>query len=287
MDVNLKVETTPPSSGQDNAVPPHAPETAPPAPEAALIPFPTADPQRTIRASKSTPSRSSWFGFSRSKGDDSSSTAQQPTTADATPSGPPHAPTQTATSPIPVAQFTIASDVRSTIERDGVIDLSTSPLAQTQAPVATSPPRSIPSTTNKEPTPMSFSPIQYSPPTQAAFKSNTTSISSVDEDVPVQRPRLTSIDVGTSLMAPQAVVQAHDPKTAGRKPSISSLNPSTSRFTLRIPLLGRPKIPLDQAVASAQAEDIRDSPTTTLDSPTSYNKPSESDDGASNCRSRD
>ncbi|KAI1787100.1 hypothetical protein LXA43DRAFT_975425 [Ganoderma leucocontextum] len=46
-------------------------------------------------------------------------------------------------------------------------------------------------------------------------------------------------------------------KAAGRKPSVSSLNPSASRFTLRLPLLGRPKVPLEQAVASAQAEDIR------------------------------
>ena len=42
--------------------------------------------------------------------------------------------------------------------------------------------------------------------------------------------------------------------------SVSSLNPSSSsRFMLRIPLLGRPKIPLDQAVAQAASEDIRSS----------------------------
>ncbi|KAI0665516.1 hypothetical protein C8Q78DRAFT_986317 [Trametes maxima] len=51
-------------------------------------------------------------------------------------------------------------------------------------------------------------------------------------------------------------------KAAERKPSISSLNPSTSRFTLRLPLLGRPKVPLEQAVAVAQSEDIREPPTT-------------------------
>ncbi|KAH9914284.1 uncharacterized protein B0H18DRAFT_887247 [Fomitopsis serialis] len=33
---------------------------------------------------------------------------------------------------------------------------------------------------------------------------------------------------------------------------MSDLNPSTSRFTLRIPLLGRPKVPLQQAVKSAE-----------------------------------
>ncbi|EJF58899.1 hypothetical protein DICSQDRAFT_90018 [Dichomitus squalens LYAD-421 SS1] len=57
-----------------------------------------------------------------------------------------------------------------------------------------------------------------------------------------------------------AVVESQDAGSrAGRKPSVSSLNPSTSRFTLRLPLLGRPKVPLEQAVASAQAEDIRGS----------------------------
>lgn len=30
--------------------------------------------------------------------------------------------------------------------------------------------------------------------------------------------------------------------------SLSSLNPSNSRFTLGLPLLGRPKVPLDQVV---------------------------------------
>ncbi|KAI0820537.1 hypothetical protein BC628DRAFT_1330211 [Trametes gibbosa] len=61
-----------------------------------------------------------------------------------------------------------------------------------------------------------------------------------------------------TLTTPHAVVESQVAKTAERKPSISSLNPSTSRFTLKLPLLGRPKIPLEQAVAVAQAEDIRD-----------------------------
>ncbi|KAI0692246.1 hypothetical protein C8T65DRAFT_669945 [Cerioporus squamosus] len=68
------------------------------------------------------------------------------------------------------------------------------------------------------------------------------------------------MDGRAPIMAPQAVVESQDSKAADRKPSISSLNPTTSRFTLRLPLLGRPKIPLDQAVASAQAEDIREPP---------------------------
>lgn len=37
---------------------------------------------------------------------------------------------------------------------------------------------------------------------------------------------------------------------------LSSLNPSTSRFSLSIPLLGRPKVPLDKALAVAQASGV-------------------------------
>ena len=206
--------------------------TPTPPQETALVPFPTVDPQKTVRASKSTPARSSWFGFSRSRrtSKDSSSTAQPAAGGTSTDSA--------AVDPAPSAS--------------NVVDLSTSP--RTEAPVATSPPRDIPSS-GKPANPMAFSPVQYSPPTQRP-DSNTTSISSIDEEVP--RPRFTSIEGSTPMVGPQAVVEPQDAKAAGRKPSISSLNPSTSRFTLRLPLLGRPKIPLDQAVATAQAEDIRE-----------------------------
>ncbi|RPD58648.1 hypothetical protein L226DRAFT_466538 [Lentinus tigrinus ALCF2SS1-7] len=102
---------------------------------------------------------------------------------------------------------------------------------------------------------MAFTPVQYSPPNQR-LNSNATSISSIDEEVP--KPRCTGIDGSTPIISPQAIVESQDQKTADRKPSISSLNPTTSRFTLRLPLLGRPKVPLDQAVASAQAEDVRE-----------------------------
>ncbi|KAH9852870.1 hypothetical protein C2E23DRAFT_729846 [Lenzites betulinus] len=72
------------------------------------------------------------------------------------------------------------------------------------------------------------------------------------------------MDGTTATLVPaQAVVESQGAKTAERKPSISSLNPSTSRFTLKLPLLGRPKIPLEQAVAVAQAEDIREPPSST------------------------
>lgn len=76
------------------------------------------------------------------------------------------------------------------------------------------------------------------------------SVSSVDEEVP--RPRIV---VPSSCSSPPvtAVVQSQSEEavTMGRKPSVTTLNPSTSRFSLRMPLLGRPKVPLQQAVPSS------------------------------------
>ncbi|KAI0632593.1 hypothetical protein C8Q77DRAFT_1058430 [Trametes polyzona] len=110
---------------------------------------------------------------------------------------------------------------------------------------------------------MSFTPTQYSPPNHR-INNNATSISSVDEEVP--RPRF-NIDNAATSIPPQAVVESQVVRTVERKPSISSLNPSASRFTLKLPLLGRPKIPLEQAVAVAQAEDIRDPPKSAENAP--------------------
>ncbi|OJT14551.1 hypothetical protein TRAPUB_8884 [Trametes pubescens] len=198
------------------------------------VPFPSSEPQKTIRASKSTPARSSWFGFSRAKDDESSA---HPGNTDA-PS------TSTATGPSTQSEQPVSPP-------SGAADSS-----HTSSATAT-PPQPVPLSVNPV-SPMSFTPTQYSPPNHH-INSNATSISSVDEEVP--RPRITSLDSTTSsgtLAVPQVVVHSEGAKTAERKPSISSLNPSTSRFMLKLPLLGRPKIPLEQAVATAQSEDIRD-----------------------------
>lgn len=53
---------------------------------------------------------------------------------------------------------------------------------------------------------------------------------------------------------PRAEVRHQGDQPMGRKPSVSDLNPSTSRFTLRIPLLGRPKVPLQEAVKNAEVD---------------------------------
>ncbi|CCM04162.1 uncharacterized protein FIBRA_06324 [Fibroporia radiculosa] len=84
-----------------------------------------------------------------------------------------------------------------------------------------------------------------------AHRVESLSISSVDDEVP--RPRLTS---GASLPAdaspPVLQRQSDEATRTGRKPSITSLNPSTSRFALLLPLLGRPKVLPQQAVVSTE-----------------------------------
>lgn len=71
-------------------------------------------------------------------------------------------------------------------------------------------------------------------------------LSPLDEDVPKTSP------AKLSTATPSAVLQSSDASQ-----STLMLNHSTSRFTLSIPLLGRPKPPLEQTVAAAQRDDIR------------------------------
>lgn len=90
-----------------------------------------------------------------------------------------------------------------------------------------------------------------SKPTHLDVLSPTVSIASVDDFVP--RPKI-SPDVSISA-PPQNPV----PITIGDVTTMGVTPATASRFTLRLPLLGRPKIPLNQAMAVAQAEDIRNS----------------------------
>ncbi|KAI0061334.1 hypothetical protein BV25DRAFT_1886938 [Artomyces pyxidatus] len=95
--------------------------------------------------------------------------------------------------------------------------------------------------------------------------------SSIDEEVPA-----------LSTAEPPSVTSSVA-ATEGN-PNLSSLNPSQSRFALTIPFLGRPKVPLEQALASAKASDIREpvseAPETPNDSaavaPSGEDQPSES-----------
>lgn len=81
--------------------------------------------------------------------------------------------------------------------------------------------------------------------------SPTISISSVDDVV----PQLKSSSAALTPVPSQNPM----PTTVGGVGDITTgmAGTTTSRFTLRIPLLGRPKIPLNQAVSVTQNEDIR------------------------------
>lgn len=112
----------------------------------------------------------------------------------------------------------------------------------------TSPPRTVPQNVQGV----------LSKPTHLDLLSPTISISSVDDVVPQPKssPAL-SFPVPPQNSVPVGVGGVGDVTTTGMT------GITASRFTLRIPLLGRPKIPLNQAVAVAQAEDVRNSPSTT------------------------
>ncbi|KAM5531194.1 hypothetical protein V8D89_015164, partial [Ganoderma adspersum] len=248
MDTSLPSSAQPdePMSESNPSVDQQLEPQSPPQPQGA-VPFPSTDPdtQQTVLPTKSATSRSSWFGFSRAKASDNLSDTL--TTLIASSSEPPLGSGAAAES---TTVSTHVSNVQETV------DLSTSPPAP--AAPASSPSRDI----HTLPSSIAFPSVAYSPPTPTStmfLKSNTTSISSVDEEVPV-------LQNSARTLTPQAVVEPHETnlRAAGRKPSVSSLNPSASRFTLRLPLLGRPKVPLEQAVASAQAEDVRE-PTETDD----------------------
>lgn len=76
--------------------------------------------------------------------------------------------------------------------------------------------------------------------------SNAASVSSVDDEVP--RPKIWSDSGSTEAAAMSPPSQ----NTADHKPSINSSSPpTTSGFMLRLPLLGRPKMPLSQVVSAA------------------------------------
>ncbi|KAK0186507.1 hypothetical protein F5146DRAFT_1066176 [Armillaria mellea] len=83
--------------------------------------------------------------------------------------------------------------------------------------------------------------ISASPPSARSIPS------SIDEDVPaLSTSPLRSLE---SLPKRPRVESVSD----GKRARLDSLNPSSSRFTISIPLLGRPKVPLEEAMASAPA----------------------------------
>lgn len=59
-------------------------------------------------------------------------------------------------------------------------------------------------------------------------------------------------------------------KVVTRRASVSGLNPSSSRFMLRIPLLGRPKTPLEEVIAHVGEDSSESSPDNSTTFPISY-----------------
>ncbi|PBK59583.1 hypothetical protein ARMSODRAFT_966825 [Armillaria solidipes] len=83
--------------------------------------------------------------------------------------------------------------------------------------------------------------VSASPPSARSIPS------SIDEDVPA---------LSTSpLRSPESPPKRPRVESVsdGKRARLDSLNPSSSRFTISIPLLGRPKVPLEEAMASAPA----------------------------------
>ncbi|KAI9461906.1 hypothetical protein BJY52DRAFT_164367 [Lactarius psammicola] len=70
---------------------------------------------------------------------------------------------------------------------------------------------------------------------------------SIDDQV----PKLPSAGPQSESIAPPVLLSSDTSQ------NLSALNPSASRFTLSIPFLGRPKVPLDRAAASAKVTDVR------------------------------
>jgi hypothetical protein len=135
---------------------------------------------------------------------------------------------------------------------------SCDPLGPPQVPEpektrAPTPPRPVPTATGSKRTwlsPLPSSPSSPSsattgPPLRPPNSATMSTVSSVDEEVP-------NILVVHPLPGPPVVTVQALPDS-GENVVLASLNPSTSRFTLRIPLLGAAKVPLDQAVAREQA----------------------------------
>lgn len=219
-DTQTQVLTDSPEQLPNTTLPSNT-DTTPP------IPFPSQT--RVEPPIPSPASRSSWFGsFSRSKGKDKASTSSTPVTS--TESTNTIRPTTTTThsstsSVLPTSQTTLEPSAS-----------TTEPIA---VPTAMYPQDPAPATPQ-----IAGSPVHGT--------SNTTSISSVDDEV----PRLRSLGNSPSNQASLAetvAASALRETAVNRKPSMTSMNTTTSSggFMLRLPLLGRPKMPLNEVVAAA------------------------------------
>ncbi|KAH8093122.1 hypothetical protein BXZ70DRAFT_950158 [Cristinia sonorae] len=231
------IDLTDEAPNPDTAVGPltESPKTAsePLLPEAPL-PTVSLPPPSDSHDASSQSRRSSWFSFSRSR--------EKIAVSSSVPE--PNMMSQLSRADIQPSSVSV-NEVAAAHDTSDALPLPTLSVSQ---PETMTSPQPVPNSLHVEQRPTS-------PP--ALTTSNTAStISSVDDEVPPPKA------VVANSMLPEstsAIVQSRDLNGTGRKPSISSLNPSSSRFMLRIPLLGRPKVPLDQAVAASNSEDTNGS----------------------------
>ncbi|KAG6878019.1 hypothetical protein C0993_000800 [Termitomyces sp. T159_Od127] len=176
-----------------------------------------------------SPRKASWFGsLSRARGRAKADQLHQPTVAsvvctsvkEAAAEQNPPPPTVTVVNPPATPP----------------IDAATMPLPPSQPPTPIpSPPRAVP----RQP---ASKRSWFSSPTPE----RTSSVpSSIDEETPAI-PVFTPLSSSPTSIATHAIVTSPSNDSNTGRPRLSSLNPSTSRFALSIPLLGRPKIPIDQ-----------------------------------------
>jgi hypothetical protein len=230
--------------------------------ESSIVPFPSADSSGRELSSKLSPGRSTWFGsLGRARGREKiAKMKEEPESVNTGELSDIKMAENSLPNPLPGQPTTVElpQPPRPGVEAHSPVSVPT-PINTTTTSNESPPslPQAIPSKQQPKRSWFSSSPTTSSqrPPMSPPIPSTTSIPCSIDEEVPMLRhtPADSSPSSSPPNMSPP-LVQSND-GTGGRA-RLSSLNPSTSRFTLSIPLLGRPKIPLDQAVAVAQWEGI-------------------------------
>jgi hypothetical protein len=251
--LNETAKQTPPSVGGERPTTPEpARATASPPPErldpspAPPTTSPVSDAQMPSNAAaqpeadiKSIPSKRPWFT--------SSSSSKRPSKL-----RPMHEPVESAneparvTSPVPEPpQLPVTNVIPPTPPKPELTKVESKPPPP--------PPQSdsVPIPTSRK----WFSPVSPLPSRSPDAETRTTSPlvgiaspttpSSIDDQV----PKLPSAGLQSESVGPSVLVSSDTSQ------NLSALNPSTSRFSLSIPFLGRPKVLLDRAVASVKAAD--------------------------------
>ncbi|CAL1697489.1 unnamed protein product [Somion occarium] len=234
IDVNMNISESPVSDTIMDKPMSDSPETSPiplvpPETTSTLsVPLPLQETARNEPPTASPPSRSWFSSFSRSKGKEKVSTMSNP---------------------VPISTEVPASSVLASQDDQEENRLS-SPETGTHALADLGPSQKESTSPTSEETvvPSSVDTHRTKPVSQQLTRaaSNAASVSSVDDEVP--RPKIWSDSGSTEAAAMSPPSQ----NTADHKPSINSSSPpTTSGFMLRLPLLGRPKMPLSQVVSAA------------------------------------